>query len=121
VALLLAVDFANHRHPFFDLSQLRRSEAPACIELCAEPSVGLTVLTILSVTILSDMGTWFRLAFDKRPGVSPTSLTDSCVFSDFLAINLNGVLAATAANASGAASADTAHPHRRGSRALPGN
>src|SRR5215469_3465652 len=102
---------------------MRRSEAPACIELCAEPSVGLTVLTILSVTILSDMGTWFRIAFDKSPGVSSTSLTDSCVFSDFLAINLNGgcVLAATAANASGAASADTAHPHRRGLRALLGN
>ena len=42
---------------------MRRSEAPACNELWAEPSVGLTVLTILSVTILSE---------------------------DFLAINLNG-------------------------------
>jgi hypothetical protein len=53
LALLLAVDFANHRHPFFDLSQHARSEAP---ELCTEIGAGLVVVTILSVTLRSDMG-----------------------------------------------------------------
>jgi hypothetical protein len=35
---------------------MRRSEAPACIELCAETGAGVVVATILSVTIRSDMG-----------------------------------------------------------------
>ena len=35
---------------------MRRSEAPAGIELCAETGADLVVATILSVTIRSDMG-----------------------------------------------------------------
>src|SRR5262249_42603076 len=61
---------------------MRRSAAAACNELRAEAGTGLTVLTILSVTILS------VTCLSGR--VSPTSLRDSCVFSDFLAINVNG-------------------------------
>jgi hypothetical protein len=56
LALLLAVDFANHRHPFFDLSQHAQIGGPSCIELCAETGTGLVVATILSLTIRSDMG-----------------------------------------------------------------
>ena len=63
---------------------MRRSETPACIELCADTGAGSAV-----VTILSDM-IGFRIAFDLRDEVSPTSLTHSCAFSDFLAINVNG-------------------------------
>ena len=97
---------------------MRRSEAPTFIELCAETGAGLAV-----VTILSDMVIGFRIPFDLRGGVSPTSLTNSCVFPDFLAINVNGayVLAPTTASAGGAASADTARLRRRDWRALVGN
>src|SRR5215831_12973000 len=59
-----------------------RSAAAAFNELRAETGTGLTVLTILSVTILS------VTCLSGR--VSPTSLRDSCVFSDFLAIDVNG-------------------------------
>jgi hypothetical protein len=60
---------------------MRRSEAPACVELCAGSVV---------VTILWDMDAWFRL--ELRREVSPTSLTDSCVFSGFLDIKVNEAL-----------------------------
>ena len=97
---------------------MRKSEAPALIELCTETGAGLAV-----VTILSDMVIGFRIPFDLGDEVSPTSLTDSCVFPDFLAINVNGayVLAPTTASAGGAASADTARLRRHGWRALVGN
>jgi hypothetical protein len=50
---------------------MRRSEPRTCIGLRAEPGAGLTVLTILSVTTLSDMGTWFRIAFGLRGDLCP--------------------------------------------------
>ena len=54
---------------------MRRSEAPACIALCANTGAGLAV-----VTILSDM-IGFRIAFNLRDEVSPTSLTFFRTFS----------------------------------------
>jgi hypothetical protein len=53
---------------------MRRSEAPACIELYAETVAGLAVLTILS-----DI-TWFPNRVWSACRVSSVSLTDSCVF-----------------------------------------
>ena len=54
---------------------MRKSEAPALIELCTETGAGLAV-----VTILSDM-IGFRIAFNLRDEVSPTSLTFFRTFS----------------------------------------
>jgi len=61
-----------------------------------------------------------EIAFVFRREVSPTSLTNSCVFPGFLDINLNGtcVSTPTAANVSGAASAGKARLRRRGLHAL---
>jgi len=86
---------------------MRRSEAPACIALCANTGAGLAV-----VTILSDMVIGFRNPFDLRGSFAD----EFDVFSDFLAVNVNGayVLAPTAANAGGAASAGTSRLRRRG-------
>jgi hypothetical protein len=62
---------------------MRRSEAPPGATACADTGAGLAV-----VSILSDIS-GFRIAFDYRDEVSPMSLTDSCVFSGFLDINVN--------------------------------
>jgi hypothetical protein len=56
LALLLAVDVANHRHPFFNLGQHMQIGGAACTAIGAETGA------VAVVTILSDMGARFELA-----------------------------------------------------------